>query len=104
MAVKSGVIKKCAGFTIHQYSRLSANSDETWYCRSCKSQMFTFFSLSNYQLYNLINYTNKTIKEMKNTSDPLTPQKHFSVCLKKKNKIGIKCFSCKQMFMRNAQD
>ena len=33
---------------------------------------------------------------MKNTSDPLTPQKHCSVCLKKKNKIGIKCFSCKQ--------
>ena len=33
---------------------------------------------------------------MKNTSDPLTPQKHCSVCLKKNNKIGIKCTSCKQ--------
>ena len=33
---------------------------------------------------------------MKNTSDPLAPQKHCSVCLKKNNKIGIKCTSCKQ--------
>ena len=31
-----------------------------------------------------------------NTSDPLTPQKHCSFCLKKNNKIGIKCSSCKQ--------
>ena len=35
-------------------------------------------------------------KVMKNTSDPPTAQKHCSVCLKKNNKIGIKCTSCKQ--------
>ena len=33
---------------------------------------------------------------MKNASDPLTPQKHCFVCLKKNNKIVIKCSSCKQ--------
>ena len=88
--------KKCAGLTIHQHSRLSEKSDETWYCRPCKSQIFPFFSMSNYQLCNLINYTKKTSKEMKNTCDPLTLQKYCSVSLKKNNKIGIKCSSCKQ--------
>ena len=38
----------------------------------------------------------KKCKVMKNTSDPLTPQKHCSVCLNKNDKIGIKCTSCQQ--------
>ena len=66
--------------------------------------MFPFFSLNNYQLYNLINYTKKTSKGMKNTSDPLTPQKLCSVCLKKTNKIELNVLVANKMFIRNAQD
>ena len=38
----------------------------------------------------------KKCKVLKNPSDPLAPQKHCSVFLKKNNKIRIKCSSCKQ--------
>ena len=41
---------------------------------------------------------------MKNTSDPLTPQKLRSVCLKKTNKIELNVLVANKMFIRNAQD
>ena len=40
---------------------------------------------------------------MKNTSDPLTPQKHCSVYFKK-IKLGLNDLVSSKMFIRNAQD
>ena len=60
---------------------------ETAYCPKCDFVVFKGYVF----LRGIYWYTKKA-----STSDPLASQKHCSVCLKKNNKIGIKCSSCKQ--------
>ena len=42
---------KCSGLTIASFYHLS-NSNETWYCRSCKNNIFPFHSIDNNKLLN----------------------------------------------------
>ena len=82
--------RKCAGITLDQYNNLSP-SDETWYCWSCKAQMFSFLNLRDYQLYSIITLTRKKnrkkLNSIKSKFDPNTFGKHFPICLKKNHKI-----------------
>ena len=47
--------QKCPEVTKTKYQNIGNNKEKTWYCISCKVNMFSFYSFCNYQFYNFVN-------------------------------------------------